>query len=246
MKTERIIIGSQLEDARVFLRRALESEGYQVATAANGRELLALVSQGPVDLVLCQVNLPPGGALRIGVDIKRRRHVPVMAFGRVRDGKQVAQLLAEAADDCLAYPFPTAELLARISALLRRWRLTEPPSEPADHLTVGHLTLDRETSLATFGEQELGLSGKELDILMVLAQYVGKLVPRRLILELVWGADAREESKALDVHVSRMRRKLEDAVGVGDLVKTVRNRGYLLSSEMEDQALPDAELRGQA
>lgn len=246
MKTERIIIGCQLEDARVFLRRALESAGYQVATAANGRELLALVAQGPVDLVLCQVNLPPGGTLRIGVDIKRRRHVPVMAFGRVRDGKQVAELLAEAADDCLAHPFHTAELLARISALLRRWRLTETPAEPADSLTVGHLTLDREISRAAFGKQELGLSGKELDILMVLAQYVGKLVPRRLILELVWGADAREESKALDVHVSRMRRKLEDAVGVGDLVKTVRNRGYLLSSEIEDQALPDAELRGQA
>ena len=208
-----------------LMRRGLSFAGYEVDLAADGEEALAIARDHPPDLVVLDVMLPGLD----GIEVCRRLRaadpgLPILlltAKGRVPD--RIAGLDA-GADDYLVKPFAFEELLARIRALLRRAR-------PGDsRLRFADLTLDPATREVERAGRRLQLTTKEFELLELFLRHPRQVLSRDIILERVWGADAAVESNVVDVHVMRLRDKLE-AAGEARLIQTFRGVGYSLRED---------------
>lgn len=234
MESRRILVVDDDFDARELLSHVLQTNGYTALAAGDAEEALSTLREERVDLVVLDAVLPGTD----GYDCLRRLRefsgVPVMMVSTLITTDSVVRGLDLGADDYLAKPFDRNELLSRMRAILRRTdrsgRVEPPLALPP--LDVGPLHIDFSTQTARLGEVNLTLSGKELLLLYILAENTGMLLSRAHIFQAVWGDDVYDDSKTLDVHVSRLRKKLDAVGGFGSLLKTVRNRGYLLSSDM--------------
>jgi DNA-binding response OmpR family regulator len=195
----------------------LTRAGYQVASVDTGHAALCAVPEPEV--VLLDLGLPDLDGIEICRMLRRRSDVVIIVVtARGEEGDRVSAL-DEGADDYLVKPFGLAELLARIRAVLRRTR----PSEP-ELLRHGRLCVDQRTRKVTIGERAIPLTPKEFDILECLAADPGRVVTRQEILERAWDAHWYGPTKVLDVHMASLRRKL----GVPGLVETVYGRGFRL------------------
>lgn len=223
MVTHRILIVDDDPKMLSLMRRGLSFEGYAVELAADGEEALRRARESAPDLVVLDVMLP---GLE-GVEVCRRLRagdpgLPILmltAKGRVPD--RVAGLDA-GADDYLVKPFAFDELLARIRALLRR---AGPREE--DVLRFVDLTVDPSTREVQRGSRRIGLTTKEFELLEFLMRHPRQVLSRDLIFERVWGSDFLGESNIIDVHVMRLRDKLE-AEGDPRFIHTIRGAGYSL------------------
>lgn len=235
MEGQRIIVASGDETIRQQVATRVKEHGYEVATVASADELESQLHEPGVEFVLLDTNLPPEDGFKALRRVRELSLAPVIVLNGLPDTVAVVELLNFGADDVITKPIDFAVLHARMRAVGRRCRMVEDESEqPLElpPLQVGPLHLDFSRQEAIVNGTALDLSGKELLLLYVLAQNPGSLIPRSTILDIVWAGDVSDESKTLDVHMSRLRRKL-DEVGLGDMVKTIRRRGYLLSSELE-------------
>ncbi|HIE50424.1 MAG TPA: response regulator transcription factor [Armatimonadetes bacterium] len=235
MAQERVLIVDDDFEARLLLRTALEQNGYQVEEAFNAEEGIALLHRRKFDLVLLDILMPFVDGLEACRRIRRFSNVPIIMLTAVDTEKVKVEGLDSGADDYVTKPFSREELLSRIRAVLRR---TRPPSTPETTgppppVQVGALRLDFSAQRATLGEREIPLSGKEFMLLYTLARRVGELLSREELFAEVWGDEVYWGSKTLEVHIYRLRKKLEQYAGLGHLLITVRNRGYLLSSEIK-------------
>ena len=223
MVTHRILVVDDDPKMLSLMRRGLSFDGYAVELAADGEEALRSARESAPDLVVLDVMLPGLD----GVEVCRRLRagdpdLPILmltAKGRVPD--RVAGLDA-GADDYLVKPFAFDELLARIRALLRR---AGPREE--DLLRFADLTLDAATREVRRGSRGLGLTTKEFELLEFLLRHPRQVLSRDLIFERVWGSDFLGESNIIDVHVMRLRDKLEAEVEPR-LIHTIRGAGYSL------------------
>ena len=186
------------------LRSMLRSEGYEVATAADGEAARDRIAEGPLDLVILDLMLPRLDGISVLRWLRKRSPaLPVLILSaRGREEEKVAGLKA-GADDYLTKPFSLRELSARVEALLRR------SSGSGECLKLGSLRLDFKRRKAFRGEREAPLTRKEADILFYLARQRGRAVPRDEILDAVWGYLAESAARAVDFHVLNLRRKLE-------------------------------------
>lgn len=215
------------DDARVArgLVRALRHAGHEVATARTGAEALAA---GAADVVLLDLGLPDVDGVEVLRRLRRERPATavIAVTARAEEADRVLGLRA-GADDYVVKPFGTAELLARVDAVLRRTR--EVRSEPGPALLhVGGLALDpaaREVRVG--GGDVLDLTRKEADLLCLLAARAGTTVRRDLIVDQVWHASAVGQSRTVDTHVASVRAKLA-AAGAAVVITTVRGTGYRL------------------
>ena len=235
MEIQRILVVEDDLEARLLIARMLEASGFSTATAPNAEEAVSALRAGRFHMVILDLLLPETDGFECCRRIREFSGVPVVMVSALSDTESIVRGLDAGADDYLAKPFVREELIARIMAVLRRSERTmhvEPPlSLPT--LTVGPLKVNFSAQTATIGDVDLNLSGKELHLLYILAENAGKLLSRAHIFQVVWGDDVVDESKTLDVHISRLRKKLDQAGEYGRLLKTVRNRGYMLSSDME-------------
>ena len=223
MLTHRILVVDDDPKMLSLMRRGLSFDGYAVELAADGEEALRSARESAPDLVVLDVMLPGLD----GVEVCRRLRagdpdLPILmltAKGRVPD--RVTGLDA-GADDYLVKPFAFDELLARIRALLRR---AGPREE--DLLRFADLTLDAATREVRRGSRGIGLTTKEFELLEFLLRHPRQVLSRDLIFERVWGSDFLGESNIIDVHVMRLRDKLE-AEGEPRLIHTIRGAGYSL------------------
>ncbi len=223
MATYRILVVDDDPKMLSLMRRGLSFDGYAVELAADGEEALRSARESAPDLVVLDVMLPGLD----GVEVCRRLRagypdLPILmltAKGRVPD--RVAGLDA-GADDYLVKPFAFDELLARIRALLRR---AGPREE--DLLRFADLTLDAATREVWRGSRGIGLTTKEFELLEFLLRHPRQVLSRDLIFERVWGSDFLGESNIIDVHVMRLRDKLE-VEGEPRLIHTIRGAGYSL------------------
>ena len=205
------------------MRRGLSFAGYEVDLTADGEEALTIARDNPPDLVVLDVMLPSLD----GVEVCRRlragdRDLPILmltAKGRVPD--RVAGLDA-GADDYLVKPFAFDELLARIRALLRRIQ----PGE-ADTLRYADVTVDPATREVRRGSRDIELTTKEYELLEFFLRHPRQALSRERIFAHVWDSDLQGLSNVIDVHVMRLRDKLE-AGGEPRLIHTVRGVGYSL------------------
>jgi two-component system, OmpR family, response regulator MprA len=209
---------------REALDRALRANGYDVELANDGTEALRAIDDAPFDAVVLDV-LMPG---RTGIDVCRSlraagNRVPILIL-TARDAvpDRVAGLEA-GADDYLVKPFALEELIARLRALLRR--TTGSANEPV--LSFADLSLDRRTLEVQRGTRRIELPRLQLLLLELFMLNPRQVLPRALVYERVWGYDFGGTSNSLDVHLSQLRRKLEED-GEPRLIHTVRGMGYIL------------------
>lgn len=235
METLRVLVVEPALEARLQLAAWLEEGGYSTATAQSGAEALETVRSGAFSLVVLGAALPDGGTLDTLRSLRQTSDLPVLLVGNGLATPEIVAALEAGADDVVGQPLVPEEFLGRLRAILRRVtrpaELALPLALPT--LQIGPLQVDFSAQVAMLGGRDLNLSGKELHLLYLLAQHVGQLLSRAHIFHEVWGGDVVEDSKTLDVHVSRLRKKLDDAGGHGALLKTIRNQGYMLSTEVE-------------
>lgn len=213
-----------IEDNEMLARgvaRALRDQGHTVDRAGDGATGHALLVSEPVDLAIIDIGLPGISGLEMIRDLRqRRRMLPILvltAMGETRD--RVAGLDA-GADDYLAKPFEMAELLARVRALLRR-----RPALAPDEERVGDLRFDRRGRRLFAGDAEIALSRRELMLFECLVDRLGQILSREAILGSVYGVTAEVEPNAIEILVSRLRKRLK---GTGATIRTARGLGYML------------------
>ena len=216
------------DDSRILsmMRRGLSFAGYTVDLAADGEEALRMARDHTPDMVVLDVMLPGLDGLEVCRRLRAGdRDLPIlMLTARDRVPDRVAGLDA-GADDYLVKPFAFDELLARMRALLRRARPLED-----EILHYANLVLDPNTREVTRGGQRIELTAKEYELLEFFLRHPRQVLSRELIFDRVWGSDFLGGSNVIDVHVMRLREKLE-SFGDPRLIYTVRGAGYSLREE---------------
>lgn len=228
-----VLIVEDDNSIRRGLLDALAYAGYETIECAHGNDAVPLATESEVDLVLLDLMLPGRSGFDILSDLRRARPtLPViMVTARGAESDRV-QGLKDGADDYVVKPFSALELLARVEAVLRR-----SPERPAEvrRIRAGSviIDLDRQEAIRPNAEP-ISLSGRESGILMHLARHHGRVVERDELLQRVWGLNPRGiHTRTVDMHVARLRRKLENGASGGPLIETVRGKGYRLGGHVE-------------
>ncbi|MDR1441673.1 MAG: response regulator transcription factor [Bifidobacteriaceae bacterium] len=209
---------------RELLQALLRGAGYSTLVAGDGREALRVLGEAQVDLCVVDAMMPHMD----GTDFCRaaRRYYPdlplLMLTAKGQLGDKVRGFDA-GADDYLVKPFEPLELIARVKALLRRYRKVVEQVAQA-----GALTLDNASHLASLGQASLNLPLKEFNLLFFLASHKGRTLTRTQILDEVWGFDFDGNERTLDVHINRLRDRFGPSSGAGFRIVTVRGLGYRL------------------
>ena len=201
----------------------LRAEGFDVETAADGPEGVALCERMRPDLVVLDLMLPGIDGLEVCRRVQRERPVPVLMLTARDDEADVLVGLGVGADDYMTKPFSPRELVARIKALLRR--VERRPEPPGDAIALGALRLDPATRRVTIAGEERHLTPTEFDLLKTLARRPGAVFTREQLLAEVWGWRDGSGQRTVDSHIRGLRRKL----GSG-LVRTVHGIGYALQA----------------
>lgn len=220
------------DEARLvhLVRGYLEQDGYDVASAGNGREGLLVAREFAPDLIILDLMMPDVDGWEFLRLVRRERDTPViMLTARVDESDRVAGL-EMGADDYLTKPFSPRELMARVRAVLRR---TQPAAEPvAAQLRAGELELDPDAHIARGGGQALDLTPMEFDLLAVLMRNPGRAFSRLELLERTQGFAYDGYERTVDVHVKNLRKKIEPDAAHPVYILTVFGVGYRFNPDL--------------
>ncbi len=222
MPTKILVVDDEpaiMQTARAYLER----EGYTVYTAADGPAGLKAARAWQPDLVVLDIMLPGLDGLEILRQLRQDSDVYVLMLTARADEADKIVGLTLGADDYLTKPFSPRELAARVKAILRRGRGANP-KEPA--LRFGRLRIDVEARQVRKDDQPIDLTSTEFDILHALARHPGRVLSREQLIEQVWGYDYYSDERVVDVHIGRLRKKIEDNPDEPALIITVRGAGY--------------------
>lgn len=211
----------------------LQREGHAVQQSGNGLDALSMLSVDPVpfDLVVLDLMLP--GLDGRGVIRRLREHsqTPVIMLTALDDARDILGGFGLGADDYLTKPFNPAELVARCRSILRRSTpLQQTPQTLPESFQVGNIVLDSTARSVYTGGTEIELRAKEYDLLHALIMHRGQVMTRDQLLDLVWHGDFSDDSRTVDVHISRLRERLA-AAGANIEIRTVRSMGYRLVAD---------------
>jgi DNA-binding response OmpR family regulator len=222
----RILTVEDDERIQAAMRMALEDEGYTVVEAASGEEGLELFGRRPADVVLIDLMLPGIDGFEVCRSIRRSSDVPIVMVTARSDTHDVVAGLEAGADDYVTKPFVPKELAARIRALLRRARSDSSPST----MVFGDLEIRPEAGEVLVAGNLISLTKTEFRLLCELAGSPGRVFSREQLLERVWGYDYFGDGRLVDVHVRRLRTKVEADPAHPRYVVTSRGLGYKLQT----------------
>lgn len=223
----RVLAVEDDERIRASVKLALEDEGWIVDEAASGEDAITLFSKHPADVVLIDIMLPGIDGFELCRTIRKSSNVPIVMVTARADTHDVVAGLEAGADDYLTKPFAPKELAARIRALLRRVR----PSLPGhSKLVFGNLEIIPDEGKVLLDNHEVELTKTEFRLLCELANDPGGVFSRELLLDKVWGYGYFGDGRLVDVHIRRLRMKVEVDPANPTHVVTVRGLGYRLQS----------------
>lgn len=225
---KRILLVEDEESYRDPLTYQLTREGFDVVATASGPEGLEAFDRGGVDLVLLDVMLPGMSGVEVCRELRARSAVPVIMLTAKDTEVDKVVGLEIGADDYVTKPYSFRELLARIRAVLRRGR-EEGGADDDGVLEVGPVRLDPERHVVQVRGEKVAFPLKEFELLELLLVNAGRVLTRGQLIDRVWGADYVGDTKTLDVHVKRIRKKIEVDPGSPELLVTVRGLGYKIS-----------------
>lgn len=225
----RILIVEDEESFSDPLSYSLRKEGYEVAVADTGTDGLRIFSAHGADLVLLDLMLPGMSGTEVCREIRRTSSVPVIMLTAKDDEFDKVLGLELGADDYVTKPYSSRELLARIKAVLRRGQDTADAEEDTT-LTAGGIMMDVERHVVQVHGTEVALPLKEFELLEMLLRNVDRVLTRGQLIDRVWGANYVGDTKTLDVHVKRLRAKIEDDPKNPVHLVTVRGLGYKFES----------------
>nr|WP_308216139.1 response regulator transcription factor [Pseudonocardia humida] len=219
----RLLLVEDDERIRLALAMALADQGCEVLEAASGEQALEQLATAVVDVVLLDLMLPGMDGLDVCRTLRSRGDLPIIIVSARTDTSDVIAGLEAGADDYVTKPLVASELAARIRALLRR---RDPGGVGPRVLRVGELEVRPDEEVVRRGGEEVHLTRTEFGLLVELVQAGGAVVSREDLLRRVWGYDYFGDTRLLDVHVRRLRRKVERDPDQPECVLTVRGRGY--------------------
>ena len=212
-----------LREALVFF---LEKEGHEVSVAVDGEEAISVFEKSGADIILLDLMLPKVDGNQVCKHIRQSSNVPIIMLTAKDSEIDKIVGLEIGADDYITKPYSTRELLARIKAVLRRQ--VEPPLTVESVLVAGELRLDSDRHVVTLSGNPLTLPLKEFELLELLMENVNRVLTRGQIIDRVWGSNYFGDTKTLDVHIKRLRSKVEEEPGRPKYIQTVRGLGYKL------------------
>jgi two-component system, OmpR family, response regulator RegX3 len=219
-----------VEDEDSFIEAltiGLKREGFRVQVARDGAEALDIFDAVKPDLVLLDVMLPKVSGIDVCRELRRRSSVPIIMVTAKGSEIDTVVGLEVGADDYVTKPYRLRELVARMRAVLRR-RSGEPaaPVLSGDALEVGDVALDPERHEVVIRGEGVQLPLKEFELLEILLANAGRVLPRDTLIDRVWGTDYVGDTKTLDVHVKRLRAKVEPDPSTPTRIVTIRGLGY--------------------
>ncbi len=212
------------------LRIGLSREGFDVAVAVDGAEALRMFDEVEPDLVLLDVMLPKVSGIEVCRQLRKKTQVPIIMVTAKSAEIDTVVGLEVGADDYVTKPYRMRELTARIRAVLRRAPSTDGVSlMTPDSLSVGGVQLDPSQHLVEVDGAEVTLPLKEFELLHILLANAGRVLPRDTLIDRVWGHDYVGDTKTLDVHIKRLRSKIEADPAHPVRITTIRGLGYKYS-----------------
>ena len=222
----RVLIIEDDPAIRSALKRVLTERGDVVAVAGTGMEGMTILMREQPDIVLLDLGLPDIDGFGVLGMLRAVSEVPVIVITAQDDDRSTIRALDAGADDYVTKPFGADQVAARMRAVLRRSRRDQDEEDPA--LVIGDLVIDPRSREVTLAGEQLGLSRKEFDVLLVLAHRVGAVVTKRELLAEVWQQPYGGAEKTVDVHLSWLRRKLGETAQEPRFLVTVRGVGVKL------------------
>ena len=231
-RPDHILIVDDDSEIRTLLGRYFEKNGLRATAVADGRAMWQALDRGAFDLVVLDLMLPGDDGLTLCRNLRARSDIPViMLTARGEETDRIVGL-EMGADDYLAKPFSARELLARIKVILRRARSLPPNLRPEEESEIrfGEWVLDtRQRHLLSPGGVVTPIGGAEYRLLRIFLDHPNRVLSRDQLMEMTQGKEADALDRAIDVQVSRLRRRLGDGSRDAAMIKTVRGEGYVLS-----------------
>ncbi|GAA3794770.1 response regulator [Micrococcus endophyticus] len=220
----RILIVEDEESFSDPLSYLLEKEGFEVAVAADGNEALGVFERDGADLILLDLMLPGMSGTEVCRQVRQRSNVPVIMLTAKDSEIDKVVGLELGADDYVTKPYSSRELVARVRAVLRRQG--EPEELVSATLGAGPVRMDVERHVVSVDGEQVSLPLKEFELLEMLLRNAGRVLTRGQLIDRVWGSDYVGDTKTLDVHVKRLRSKIEPDPSSPRHLVTVRGLGY--------------------
>lgn len=221
----RVLVVEDEESFSDALSYMLRKEGFEVAVAATGTAAITEFDRNGADIVLLDLMLPEMSGTEVCRQLRQKSPVPIiMVTARDAEIDKVVGLEI-GADDYVTKPYSPRELVARIRAVLRR-NTSEPAEQTVPTLAAGQVRMDVERHVVTVGGDPVPLPLKEFELLELLLRNAGRVLTRGQLIDRVWGADYVGDTKTLDVHVKRLRSKIEPEPSSPRYIVTVRGLGY--------------------
>jgi len=220
-----------VDDERLLVKGIkfnLENDGYEVKTAYDGLDAVEAAGEGDLDLIILDLMMPKLDGLEACRRIREFSDVPIIMLTAKADDMDKLLGFEHGADDYLTKPFNILELKARVRALLRRAAPKEPERPPL--LTCGHISIDAAGRNAYKDGEAVELTAKEFDLIELLMRNPNRVYSREVLLDTIWGYEYRSDVRTVDVHIRRLREKLEQAPATPEYILTKWGVGYYFKS----------------
>lgn len=211
-----------LSEAIAFL---LSKEGFEVSVATTGPEAIAQFEKNGADLILLDLMLPGLSGTEVCRQIRSKSAVPIIMLTAKDSEIDKVVGLEIGADDYVTKPYSSRELIARIRAVLRRGEISDV-AEEGSTLEVGPVRMDTDRHVISVNGEQISLPLKEFELLEFLMRNAGRVLTRGQLIDRVWGSDYVGDTKTLDVHIKRLRAKIEKDPANPEYIQTVRGMGY--------------------
>lgn len=208
------------------IRFSLEQDGMEVTCAYDGEEALTFAREQQFDIILLDIMLPKLSGFEVCQQIREFSNVPIIMLTAKGDDMDKILGLEYGADDYITKPFNILEVKSRIKAIIRRTAKQEKKADTAGRIQAGDMTIERDNRRVYIEGREINLTAKEFDVLELLATHPNQVYSREKLLTMVWGADYPGDARTVDVHIRRLREKVETNSSEPKYVHTKWGVGY--------------------